>query len=165
MFKKPLIVIILIFFIMLGLNCLTPMCYGDDYVYAFIWPHQSMFIPLPETVERVNSIRDVIVSQWSHYLTGNGRAVAHIFVQIFIWLGKPVFNVFNALIFVLLILEIYWISVMGEVSLKNLHAGALCWIFFILWSFIAGFGTVYLWISGSCNYLWMLTVLMHCCQR
>ena len=158
--QLPLAVIFIIFIIMFGLNYLTPMFFGDDYVYAFIWPGHSMFVPLPEAAVRVSSFKDIMVSQWSHYLTGNGRSVAHFIVQFFVWQGKSLFNVFNALIFVSLILEIYWISNMGDMSIKNLKAGSLCWIFFILWSFIVGFGQVYLWLAGSCNYLWMIVLLL-----
>lgn len=160
MTKKVLTVLVLIFLIMFGLNCLTPMCYGDDYVYAFIWPNQSMFIPLPENVERIASFKDILISQWAHYFTGNGRTVAHLLVQFFVWQGKMVFNVFNSLVFIILVLQIHWIADGGVISFRNLRVDTLCWIFFVLWTFIAGFGPVYLWLSGSCNYLWMMVVLL-----
>lgn len=160
MTRKVFIVLLLIFIIMLGLNYLTPMCYGDDYVYAFIWPQQSMFIPLPEDVERVSSFKDIIISQWAHYFTGNGRTVAHLLVQFFVWQGKMLFNIFNAIIFIVLILQIHWISDEGKISFYKLRVDSLCWIFFVLWTFIAGFGPVYLWLSGSCNYLWMMALLL-----
>ena len=103
MTRKVFIVLLLIFIIMLGLNYLTPMCYGDDYVYAFIWPQQSMFIPLPEDVERVSSFKDIIISQWAHYFTGNGRTVAHLLVQFFVWQGKMLFNIFNVFLLILFV--------------------------------------------------------------
>ena len=62
MSKKVWAILFLIFLIMFGLNYLMPLCYGDDYVYAFIWPGQSMYIPLPETVERISGFYDIIVS-------------------------------------------------------------------------------------------------------
>lgn len=160
MSKRTLIAISLIYVIMLGLNFLTPLCFGDDYVYAFIWPGQSMYVPLPETVQRVSSFSDILISQWSHYCTGNGRMISHLFVQFFVWQGKTVFNFANALVLVLLILEIYWISNKGVVSLKQAKAGTLIWIFFVLWMFTVNFGGVYLWLSGACNYLWMTAILL-----
>lgn len=160
MSKKVWIILTLIFLIMLGLNYLMPLCYGDDYVYAFIWPGQSMYIPLPDAVERISGFYDIIVSQWSHYLTGNGKAPAHLLVQFFVWQDKLIFDVFNSLVFVLLILEIYWISNMGVVSLNNINLTILCAIFFFVWAFTVNFAGVFLWISGSCNYLWMLVVLL-----
>lgn len=160
MSKKTWMAISLIFVIMLGLNFLTPLCFGDDYVYAFIWPGQSMYVPLPETVKRLSSFQDLFQSQWSHYCTGNGRMISHLLVQFFVWQGKTVFNVANAFVFVLLILEIFWISNRGVVSFKRVNASALIWIFFVLWMFTVNFGGVYLWLSGSCNYLWMTAVLL-----
>ncbi len=160
MTKKNMLIILLIFIIMFGLNSLTPMMYGDDYVYAFIWPGQSLYSPLPEHVMRVNSVSDILVSQWGHYFTGNGRAVAHLLIQFFVWQEKYVFNLLNSFIFVLLVLEIYWTSNYGIISLRNLHAGILCLIFFSLWSFTVNFGGVFLWISGACNYLWMTVLLL-----
>lgn len=145
---------------MLGLNLLTPLCFGDDFVYAFIWPGQSMYVPLPEAVQRVSSFHDILISQWSHYCTGNGRMIAHVLVQFFVWQGKMIFNFANAFVFMLLILEIYWISNKGIVTFKQVSAEALVWIFFVLWMFTVNFGGVYLWLSGACNYLWMTVLFL-----
>ena len=153
-------ILVLIFFIMLGLNFLTPLFYGDDLVYAFVWPNQFMNVPLPENIERINSVKDILVSQWRHYLTGNGRTIAHLFVQFFVWQEKWLFNVVNSFIFVLLILQIHWISDRGKISFKHLRAGSICWIFFVLWTFVAGFWSVYLWLAGACNYLWSIVILL-----
>lgn len=160
MSRKLWCMLLLIYLIMLGLNYLMPLCYGDDYVYAFIWSGQSMYIPIPETAERVACFGDILTSQWSHYLTGNGRLPAHMLVQFFLWKGKYLFNLLNSLVFVLLVLEIFWISDRGRVSLKNLQAGTLGWIFFSLWAFTVNFGGVFLWVAGACNYLWMTALLL-----
>ncbi len=90
------------------LNVLTPICFGDDYVYSFIWQGHSEFEPLSENAVRVSSFRDIFISQWSHYLTWSGRVVSHVIVQFFLWVGKDIFNIFNALISILLIIEMYW---------------------------------------------------------
>lgn len=158
--KKALIVLIIIYLIMLGLNFLVPLYYGDDYVYAFIWPNQFMNIPLPENVVNVNSVTDLIISQWRHYFTCNGRTIAHLFVQFFVWQGKWLFNLINPLVFVLLILQIHWISNEGSISFQNLRASNICWIFFVLWAFVADFYSVYLWLAGACNYLWSVVILL-----
>ena len=160
MYRKSLIIILFIFLIMLGLNCLVPFYYGDDYVYAFIWNNQFMNISLPEHVTRISNVSDILVSQWRHYLTGNGRTIAHIFVQFFIWQDKWLFNLLNSMVFVILVLQIHWISDAGKISFYKLQAGMLCWIFFALWIFIIGFWSVYLWLAGSCNYLWAVVFLL-----
>ena len=158
--KKVFIVLVAIYFIMFGLNYLVPLYYGDDLVYAFIWSNQYMNIPLPETVVRVNSVTDILISQWRHYFTCNGRTIAHLLIQLFVWQGKWLFNLVNPFVFVLLILQILWFANKGEISFKNLRVNCICWIFFILWAFVADFYSVYLWLAGACNYLWSIVFLL-----
>lgn len=160
MSKKVWAVLILIFLIIFGLNALTPLMYGDDYVYSFIWTGQSIYLPLPETVERISGFSDIFVSQWKHYFTWGGRAPAHLLAQLFLWQDKQLFNFFNSIVFVLLVLEIYWISNRGKVTLININLLTLYMIFFIIWSFTVNFAGVFLWVTGACNYLWMLVLLL-----
>ena len=157
--RKTALIFAGVFSVLFVLNCLTPMAFGDDYLYTFIWQGHSMFTPLSEDAVRVSSIRDILVSQWSHYFTWSGRAVSHTLIQLFLWAGKPVFNLINPLVSILLIAEIYWCSHKGKVSL-NFNAGMLCWIAFALWAFTPGFSGVFLWISGACNYLWTAVILL-----
>ena len=105
------------------------MSFGDDYVYAFVWEGHSMYEPMSEYVQRVSSFRDLFVSQWLHYFTGNGRTVSHTIIQLFLWMGKNVFNFFNAFVSVLLVMEIYWCVNKGEITV-DFKLSRLCWIFF-----------------------------------
>lgn len=157
--KKTAILLMGIFLFFYILNYLTPMSFGDDYVYSFIWQGHSEFEPLTETAVRVSSLHDLFVSQLSHYFTWSGRAVSHTIAQLFLWMGKDVFNYFNALISVMLIAEIYWCANKGTVTL-DFKLRRLCWIFFALWSFTPGFSPVFFWLSGSCNYLWTVVLLL-----
>ena len=141
------------------LNVFTPLCFGDDYVYSFVWEGHSMFEPMSEQVRRLSSFRDLLVSQWSHYLTGNGRAVSHTIAQFFLWMGKDIFNMFNTLVSVLLVIEIYWCANKGKV-IFNFQTGRLVFIFFALWAFTPSFPSVFLWLSGACNYLWTAVFLL-----
>ena len=141
------------------LNSLIPRAFGDDYLYAFIWQGHSMFTPLTEDAVRISSLKDIVVSQWSHYFTWSGRAVSHTLVQFFLWVGKPVFNIFNAAGSVLLIAEIYWCAHKGKIT-AQFDARLVCWIAFMLWAFAPGFSGVFLWISGACNYLWTAVFLL-----
>ena len=147
--KKFCFVLFFIFFYIL--NAFTPICFGDDYVYSFVWEGHSMFVPMSEHARRLSSFHDLLLSQWSHYLTGNGRAVSHTIAQFFLWMGKDVFNVFNALISVLLIMEIYWCANKGTVTF-DFKISRLVFIFFALWAFTPSFPSVFLWLSGACNY-------------
>lgn len=146
----------LFFFI---LNAVTPLSFGDDYVYSFIWEGHSIYEPLSENAVRVSSLRDLYDSQLLHYFTWSGRLVSHTLAQFFLWMGKSVFNIFNAFISVLLIAEIYWCSHKGIVTLRA-DACMLCGIFFAAWAFTPGFSHVFLWLDGACNYLWTTVVLI-----
>lgn len=146
----------LFFFI---LNVLTPLSFGDDYVYSFIWEGHSIYEPLSENAIRVSSFKDLFTSQVLHYFTWSGRIVSHLLAQFFLWTGKSVFNVCNALVSILLVAEIYWCSHKGIKNL-NADAGMLCGIFFALWAFSPGFGDVFLWLDGACNYLWTTAILL-----
>ena len=157
--KKISIIFFLLFFFFYTLNYLTPLCFGDDYVYSFVWEGHSMFEPMSEQVRRLSSFHDLLISQWSHYLTGNGRAVSHTIAQFFLWLGKDIFNFFNALISVLLIIEIYWCANKGIVT-SNFDTRRLIFVFFALWAFTPSFPSVFLWLSGACNYLWTAVILL-----
>ena len=87
--------------------------FSDDYSYAFIWDGKDKG-NLMDGIgkrERVKSIKDIFVSQYSHYLTWSGRFVAHFLIQFFILIGKKFFNIVNTLIFVSLVFLIYWLGI------------------------------------------------------
>lgn len=65
--------------------------FADDYSYSFSW----------ETGKMINGLYDIIQSQYKHWLIWGGRSVAHSLVQLFLYLGKDIFNFFNAFIFIL----------------------------------------------------------------
>ena len=157
--KKGFTALAGIFLFLYFFNILHPMSFGDDYLYSFIWQGQPMYKPLPENAVRVSSWHDLFVSQWSHYLTWSGRAVAHVLIQFFLWIGKGAFNFFNALAGLLLIVEIYWCIHKGTVTF-NFNPKVLFWIFFVLWAFSPGFTPVFFWLTGACNYLWTSLLLL-----
>ena len=136
-------------------NLLTPII-GDDYAYAFIWDGEQdgNFQNNIGRLYRVESIGDIFVSQWSHWLTWGGRSVAHFFVQFFMMFDKIFFDVANALVYAALGLLIYFLAA-GKFELR---AGALLWIFFALWFCLPEFFQTTLWLTGSCNYLWMTAI-------
>ena len=69
------------------LNAHTPLMM-DDYDYSFSW----------STGERLSGVSDILASQAVHYRIWGGRSVVHFLAQLFLYLGKPVFNAANALI-------------------------------------------------------------------
>ena len=131
----------------------------DDYGYAFIWDGahggnlEAMQFGSPEIEhrDRVESFGDIFKSLKSHYFDWGGRIFAHAFVQFFIWIGKPYFDIVNTLIFIFLVLTI--------INLANtwlkISRAALLWIFFTMFFLMASSMMSTLWLTGSCNYMWM----------
>lgn len=149
-----IVVLFLAFSLMYAANSLMPMSYGDDYLYSFVWEdNQRFFDPLPETAKRIESWQDCFDSLHAHYFSHSGRLTNSFLVFFFLWQGKDYFNLFNAILFVLLIVEIYWLSNRGRVE-RSFEASRIWWIFFFLWTFTIGFPGVFLWLAGACNYLW-----------
>lgn len=158
--KKIPASLVIIFFAgtFLIMNLLTPM-FGDDYAYSFIWDaaQDGNFQNNIGKLERLQTVGDIFVSQWAHYFTWGGRTVAHIFVQFFCLTGKLFFDFMNAIIYAALAILIY-VTAKGELDLENLDGKTFMWIFFGLWFCLPEFFQTALWMTGSCNYLWMSVV-------
>ncbi|MBQ7674208.1 MAG: hypothetical protein IJT36_06835 [Alphaproteobacteria bacterium] len=157
--KKVAFSLFCIFSFFYTLNYLTPMAFGDDYLYSFIWQGHSEFEPLTDEAIRVSSLHDLLSSQWSHYLTWSGRTVSHTIAQFFLWMGKDIFNIFNSFVSVLLIAEIYWCANKGRITF-SFELKRLCIVLFMLWFFSPGFSPVFFWFAGACNYLWTAVLLL-----
>ena len=147
--KAPVVLLLLcaaaVFVLMLILNIKTPLI-ADDFTYSFVYNEDRS----------LQNLGDVFASQYNHYFLWGGRAVVHALGQIFLLLGKPVFNVVNSLGFVLLSLLIYLHINCFQKTRVSLFVG----INLLLWFFAPAFGESTLWVIGSANYLWgMLLVL------
>ena len=81
---------------MFALNAHTPL-QMDDYDYSISWA----------TGKPVSGLADVIASQAAHYRLWGGRSVVHALAQMFLYMGKGVFNIANTVMYLLLLLEIY----------------------------------------------------------
>ena len=99
----------------------------------------------------VNTLGDLLHSYWNKYFITNGRLsdmIAELFCGL---LGKPLFNVLNALMFGLLA---HVVSLLAT-GRRSILAQTMLY---------ACIGTCYpvpgetlLWLAGSCNYLWSIT--------
>ena len=120
----------------------------DDWHYAFIFG----------TLEPIRSIGDILVSQWHHYFDfTNGRFIAHFFVQLFDgMLGKGMFNVFNAVFFALFMYVLAFVSSRNKIHYYKIMSVAFILVLLVM----TGFKYEFLWMSGSCNYLWMAILLL-----
>ncbi len=71
---------------------------GDEIGYAYSFANGKP----------IKSLSDVFTSQYAHYFSINGRAVAHILVQIFIpLLGQVIFSICNTIVYCLFIFQIF----------------------------------------------------------
>lgn len=123
---------------MFYLNIHTPLAM-DDYDYSFSWA----------TGKPLSGFADILRSQQVHYRIWGGRSIVHAFAQFFLWAGKPLFNVCNALMYGMLIYATA-VLLQKKQGLGMLQV-LLCHAWLLL---IPYFGTVFLWLDGSCNYLW-----------
>lgn len=157
--KRGLFVLLAVFSFMYILNCLTPML-NEDYFASFVWPQGVQNLgALPEDTKRVSSFADVLENCRVYYLTEGGRLPGGFLLgAMFGNLEKVYFNLFNAWLMTLLVVEIYWLSHEGKVTL-DFKPVCLIAIFFSLWSFNVTFVDTCLWIAGSSNYLWMMVIV------
>lgn len=148
-----------IFGVIFLLNCLTHRAIGDDYLYSFVWEGHSMYEPLSENARRISSFSDIAESTYSYFMTWGGRIVAQSLAMFFLWLPRMVFNICIAGATVFLVILIQWIARGGKVTM-DLSAREAALIFFCLWSFHANFVGVFIWLDGSCNYLFPMLALL-----
>lgn len=120
------------------LNYLTPL-FADDYLYCFSY----------ETGERITALGQILPSQIAHYKTINGRFLLHVLAQLFLFLGKDVFNVANVFVFLAFAVTITYLG-LGETPAKRpaFFLLTVCLLFLQLPSF----GQSFLWLDGACNH-------------
>lgn len=124
------------------------------------------------TLQRINSIWDIFVSQWHHYFTVNGRYVAHWIVQLFCGLlGQQAFAVCNAFIYVAYILLVLKLgdgnfkqplaiisaSLLTLTACDTFYAPA-CQVGFI-WTFVLVFIWLYFFFSINTKSVFKLSLL------
>jgi hypothetical protein len=140
------IVPVLTVFAFFILNVITPLT-ADDYFYAFIIG----------TTNRISSLKEIFFSMSRQYFFIGGRITAHFLVQFFMFIeNKLIFDICNTLIYC------------GFVFLVQFHiTGSFKrnpFLFFlintVLWFFIPAWGENFLWLTGSCNYLWTITIIL-----
>lgn len=127
-------------------NLYTPL-FADDYSYSFSFANE----------EWINSISDIITSQIEHYKILNGRSITHFLGQLFLYLGKPIFNIINSFAFIGLIFLIYFHS---YGTFKNVNLPWFILINFILWGVTPNFGQSFLWLIGSSNYMYGILLIL-----
>lgn len=130
------------FVTILAYNLLTPYM-SDDYAYLI-------------DVRGAEGLWDLVKQQYGEYLSNSGRVIGQFNVRLSLYLGKPVFNVVNSVMFVVLSLLIY-----ANIRRKKEHdILVLLLVITFLWRFSVDFGQTMLWICGACNYLWGSVIIL-----
>jgi len=132
-----------------ALNVLTCL-YADDFSYTYTFA-------VTEGKYRISNLYELFLSQRNHYLVMNGRTVVHTLAQLFLMWGKPVFNVLNTVAFVALGILIYR---HGHGRSGELRPAYLFCAFGVLWVATPSFGESFLWLVGSCNYLFGILLIL-----
>ena len=128
-------------------NLLSPE-FLDDYVYKFVFDKTG-----PDYSQRISNLWDVFRSQYGFYFAWNGRTGVQFLGQLFCGLlGKPVFNVLNALVFAAFIYLLR--RQVAEKGKYTLFSYALVVALVLL---LPTFCETFLWVVGSVNYLWCST--------
>ncbi len=148
----------MILLVFLGLffvrNCMLPFV-SDDIPYAFIWDgaDRGNLLDGVGPRQRITSFYDIVVSQWSHYMTWGGRILGIGLTQLFAWQGKEIFNVLNTLVFGGLLLLLFRIGT--GLSLRAMNRTYMLWLVFAFWFLLPDPFLTTLWMCGSCVFLWM----------
>lgn len=133
---------------MFALNLLTPM-FADDYNYSFMW----------DKSKRIETIVDILHSQYMHYMEWGGRTVAHSIGQFLLMSNEYIQAFLNALVFILLIYLIYWHSQGERLNFRSNHF-ILLLITLFCWTSLPNFGETNIWLIGSVNYLWTTVIIL-----
>ncbi len=131
---------------------------GDDYVYSFMWEGHSMYEPLTENARRIGSFSDIAASAYLYFLTWGGRVVAQTLAMFFLWMPRDVFSIAIGATAALLVLLIQW-TARGRVT-WDIPAKDVLLAGFALWALQTHFVGVFIWLDGSCNYLWAMVFLL-----
>lgn len=142
--KKYLIVSFVLIYIGIYFLCRYNLFAQDEYNYRHIaW-----------TDQKIASFGDVIKSQMSVYQLWSGRVLVLGMVQIFLYIGKFLYDWINPLIVLLFIIFIQKIAISKVTGKGN---------FFVLFLMLFGsyqFWEKYIWLSGSLNYLWTVMMML-----
>lgn len=149
-----LIMCIVIALAMFGLLLNDAPTLSDDMIYRFMWQNDD-----DAPVQSINTLGDLLRSQWTHYITTNGRFPVHLLAQAaLVFVPSVLLQVLNSLLFVLLLHQVgLWVC-MGKENSQRIFV--VITATFLLFAVFSGFRTAILWGLGAFNYLWVLVANM-----
>lgn len=124
------------------------------FVYNLLTPIMSDDLLFDSS--QYQTIGDIFINEYQRYMTWNGRSVLQILMTICCLIPKSIFNLLNSIVFVLLSLFVYW----NINHRKNYDCFLYVLIQLCIWTFCVDFSQTILWLSGACNYLWGITIIM-----
>ena len=98
-------------------NYLFPL-HADDWAYSF--KEVLVDYGFPSSNEKIASFKDILESQYVHYVNWGGRSVVPFIAQFLLWIGTPFNDILNTLAYVMLICSIYFICNCYKKNLKLL---------------------------------------------
>lgn len=137
----------LLFMYMVALNFLMPL-HRDDYWYSLIYG----------TFDKITSWHDIFLSLYRHYFDHGGRMVAFFVLDSFLIIGKQWYNIFNALLFVSLVVLMYWYA--GRQITWRFHPAILLLIITFSWLGFPHFAEVTIWMTGAAVYLFTAVLIL-----
>ncbi|GMO58851.1 MAG: hypothetical protein Ta2A_04540 [Treponemataceae bacterium] len=149
----PILFPLVVFFIF---NLLSPYWWDD-------FPNACFTVSWSQPRDRLlNSFYDIIKSTYNLYrnpeLAGNGRLFINFLTLVFCSIkNKLIFDVFNTIMYAIFILLIGY-HICG--SIKKISPLLYLFINTLVWMFAPAWGQNFLWVTGSFNYLWSLTVFL-----
>lgn len=142
--NKWIIASLIVIYIGVFVICSCNMFAQDEYNYSNItWTNQ-----------KIQSFGDIIESQKLIYKNWSGRIPVLGMVQVFLYIGKFVYDLINPLVYLVFIFMILKIS-NNKITVKGIFTVLLFTVFgtYKFWE-------KYIWISGSLNYLWTVTLML-----
>jgi len=133
----------------------------DDLMYEYMWyDYRPVGLLHPINLEnRIDNITEAFVSQCNHYVVMNGRFIVHFITQCFCgFVGKDVFNVCNAIVYVFfLFMGVRFVDAKINHQVFFVLTGLwflppIQWIF----SFDVVFPINYLWTTTACLFFLFL---------
>jgi len=142
--------ILIIFFIAIyTLNRLYPLL-AEDWDYSFIW------VPGNDSPDRIMGLKDILNSQYNHYMNWGGRSVTHAVLQFVLMLDPLYGDILNSLVFILYLYLVYKIVNHGHTNNTMLFLFTAS----ALWIFLPEFMSTTIWLTYSLNYLWSTTFIL-----
>jgi hypothetical protein len=144
---------VILFFL---LNVLTPYWWDD-------FPNMCFTVSWSVPRERlIGSFQDILQSTCNLYnnplLAGNGRVFINFLQFVFCASGnKIIFDVCNTVVYTLFIMLVCYHS-FG--SFKKITPSMFLFVNVVVWLLTPAWGQDFLWLTGSLNYLWSLTLAL-----